>query len=375
MDINEAFCAYFADGANKNRRIGIESEHFVLRGDGTVCPYEEGTRRILEELAADFEYKNVTDGHLIGLACDAYALSVEPGGQLEVSISPQENAAEICEVFEAFYAKAVHCLEKYGVRLATFGALEKSRVGQIPLIPKKRYEYMDRYFARIGEYGRYMMRATASCQVSVDYADEADFVNKFRAAYLLTPVFALLAANGGEGGFLKRLDIWEKTDPGRTRIPSDLFAEDFGFSSYARCVTETPAIFMPGIGFTGDEKIGSLLEKCEPDNSVIEHCLSMVFPDVRLKKYIEIRVGDAMEYKRAAAYGAFAAAVLYRGAAETVKYLGVSDTADISRAKDEVRKNAYGAQIYGRPVREIIEFAAGFAPEEYAAFNCAEQRG
>lgn len=375
MDINEAFCGYFAEGANRNRRIGIETEHFVLRGDGTVCPYEEGTRRILEELSPDFKYKNVTDGQLIGLACDDYALSVEPGGQLEISISPKENAAQICGVFESFYAKIAPCLKKYGVSLATFGALEKRRVGEIPLIPKKRYEYMDRYFAGIGEYGRYMMRATASCQVSVDYADEADFVNKFRAAYLLTPIFALLAANGGEGGFLKRLKIWNGTDPVRTRIPPDLFAEGFGFSSYARCVADTPAIFMPGMGYTGDEKIGSLLEKCELDDSVIEHCLSMVFPDVRLKKYIEIRVGDAMEYKRAAAYGAFVSAVLYRGAAETVKYLGVSDTAEILTAKDEVRKNAYGAQIYGRPVRDVIGFAAELAPEEYAALKNAEQRG
>lgn len=373
MDTKEAFCGYFAAGANPGRRIGVELEHFVLKADGSVCAYDEGSRRILEALAPDFEYKNVQDGHLIGVANDDYCISLEPGAQLEVSISPKENIRGICASFESFYKRLAPELAMCGVRLAAFGALDRRRVDKIPLIPKKRYEYMDRYFAETGSCGRYMMRASASCQFSVDYADEADFVKKFRAAYLLTPVFALLAANGGEGGFLKRIEIWDNVDPARTWVPEDLFSPGFGFGSYAEKIMDTPAIFMPQAGYTGDAKIGELAEKYGTDDEALEHFLSMVFPDVRLKKYIEIRVGDAMEYKAAAAYAAFGAAVLYRGADAVLRLLKDAEVGDIAVAKHAVARGGFDAEIYGMPARKIVEFIAGLAPEEWA--ELAHRRG
>ena len=112
-------------------------------------------------------------------------------------------------MLNGFYEKAEPILKRYGAELLNIPAVTEEQLDKIELIPKKRYEYMDRYFKSSGTMGKFMMRGSASLQVSVDYKDETDFVKKFRLAYVLCPLFALVTGGKMRDGYLKRIEIWK----------------------------------------------------------------------------------------------------------------------------------------------------------------------
>lgn len=360
--INE-FCRYFALGATKEKRIGIELEHFVIKHNGMPLEYSGGMECVLSDLARNFDCVFYEDGSILGMLDDKFSITLEPGAQLEVSICPLNTADDINAAFDSFYALVTPVLQKHGARLCTVPVLSEAQLAKAGLIPKKRYEYMDKYFQASGTMGRYMMRGTASAQVSLDYSCEEDFVRKFRAAYLLTPLFALLTASGSPGDemYLKRFEIWDNVDKIRTGPPQDLFCESFGFASYAEQLMNTPAIFIPqngGYVYTGDETIASLASRFGTDCGLLEHYLSMVFPDVRLKNYIEIRIADSTSSQLAVDYGCFAAALLYNaGIVHEIltRYHGIGIN-DIENAKNSVRRHGKNAEIYGRNAGAELEY-------------------
>ena len=121
-----------------------------------------------------------SEGFLIGLSCDKYNITLEPGAQIEISIKPTENICEIENIYGEFLSVINPILDKYSYRLTTLGYMPKNKAKDISLIPKKRYEYMNKYFKSVGTRGINMMRGTASAQVSIDFADEKDCVQKFK---------------------------------------------------------------------------------------------------------------------------------------------------------------------------------------------------
>ena len=360
LNTEEFFCDYFQKGANKNQRIGLELEHFVLKSDNSVLSYKDGVGDVLKNIAPKFDKTAYESGNILGLANEKYAISLEPGAKMEVSVSPMTEIGEIEEAFDEFYAAVNPELEKHNAHLAAKPVLTYTEPENIEMIPKKRYEYMDRYFRTTGSMGSSMMRASASAQVSIDYENEADFARKFRAAYILTPFFALASAGRKTyDGYLKRISIWNDVDKARTAPPADLFDDGFGFKSYARGLLSVPAIFVPlkeEYIYTADEPISSLCSRYPLTTDMAEHYLSMVFPDVRLKNYIEIRAADSMPKNCTAAYGALAKIIFYTG--EILEYIekryaGVK-ISDIENAKLSAVASGCDALFYGHNAHDEL---------------------
>ncbi len=186
---------YFRAGCKEdyNRRIGVEIEHFVIKEDNTNATYEE----IAELLEAVFgnEQCEYEQRSLLGCVTMEYAISLEPAAQLEISIFPRKTVQELEQIYEGFLKRMESYLGLRHMRLETCGYQPYAKAAELPLIPKRRYEYMDAYFKHTETMGIRMMRGSASTQVSIDYLNEQDFVKKFQLAQMLSPVLALLTEN------------------------------------------------------------------------------------------------------------------------------------------------------------------------------------
>ena len=250
---------YFADGGIRHctEKIGVELEHIIVDGQTrqSVSYYgEKGIAALLERLSSHFPWRYEPEGSLLGVYNDDFSISLEPAGQLEVSINPREDISLIYRIYRMFLEQITPILRDWGYEMLTLGYHPVSRAEDMELIPKKRYEYMDRHFMNTGCCGINMMRGTAATQVSIDYDSEEDFILKIRVAYMLMPLLKLLTDNtpvmDGEayGGHMARTYIWDNVDPARTGIIPGLFDEDFGFEKYAEFLMNMPVIFVENQG-------------------------------------------------------------------------------------------------------------------------------
>lgn len=361
----EALVNYFLAGCKTDGRmtVGLEVEHFITQADGTPVSFEQ-IQQVMQTLQQSGDVPVVMEGEYVGFYNNAYALSLEPACQLEISILPQPSVSRLMAVYEGFAARLHRALSKLGMRGYNLGYHPTRRASALPLIPKKRYEVMDRYFQKRGHHGMQMMRATASTQVSVDYFSEQDFVRKYRVACLIAPLLALLTDNApvyeGEPNhtYSVRTSIWNDVDPDRCGIPPILMDEDFGFEKYADYILQKPLVVSrrgprtEGVG----RKSAFEVYPSSMGREEIEHVLSMFFFDVRLKSYIELRVADSMPAAYVAGYAELVKAVLSSPAAQDGilrHYAGVT-VADIEAAKVGICCNGYKAQVYGRPVADEV---------------------
>jgi len=316
--IRQYIVDYFSEGSKHTGdfKIGVELEHFVVEEASlkSVTYYsDDGVQQILSELLPFFPVSYYEDDNILALANDDYSITLEPGSQLEISINPKKHIKSIKRIYNEFTAQLKEQLKKRSCKLVSYGYLPKSSITDIKLLPKKRYRFMDNNFQKTGTMGRNMMRGTASCQVSIDYFNEADFVRKVRCAYVLSPVISYMSSNSPvfEGKTnnnpLLRTLIWRNTDKSRTGIIPGLFDDNFGFEKYADYVLEAPAIFWNNNGkfCETDLKVIDVMQKSDNIAESSQLYLSLVFPDVRLKQYIEIRIADGMPIERSLGYAAF----------------------------------------------------------------------
>ena len=285
--------------------FGVELEHFVVKKDTkeAVSYYgENGVEAILTKLKPFYEESAYSEGHLIALGREGIALSLEPAAQLEVSISPQTDIGAIHAIYERFVREITPILKEHAYEMVTCGYQPGSRVEDLELLPKPRYRFMDAYFAKIGPYGRQMMRGTASTQVSVDYYSEEDFSDKYSIAYALKDVLTHFSSNspvyegGGYTGFTLRDDIWSKTDARRVDVAPYMIDGTMSFEDYADFVLQTPVIVnKEGAQEYYDERtIGEIAGERVFTGEELTHVLSMVFPMIRAKHFLEIRFADSM---------------------------------------------------------------------------------
>lgn len=371
---------HFYQGCKENcvQELGLEIEHFVVKKDSkkTVSYYEEhGIAQILLDLSAAFSKKEMTASRdLIGMSNKDYNITIEPAGQLEISIAPRSDIAQIRHIYHKFLKLLAPVLEKHGCELVTLGYHPITKAGSLPLIPKKRYEYMDNYFKNTGKYGMNMMRGTASTQISIDYCSEEDFVLKYRVAYILMPALKLLCDNTPvfEGRpqkhLLKRTDIWNNVDPDRTGIIPGLFEDDFGFESYSQYLWNLPLIFVMRDGapvYTERKTTGELYSNKILTVEEINHILSMTFLDVRLKNYIEMRAADAMPFEYVMAYMALIKGIFFhQEVLQTIACMFPVSVKDILHAQKELREKGYQADIYGEEACEFLGQILEFASEK-----------
>ncbi|MEY8469280.1 glutamate-cysteine ligase family protein [Faecalibaculum rodentium] len=345
-------------------RVGVEVEHFLLDHVSGHPLTASQVEDMLEMLRTDYDQAFYEDGRLIALQ-DAHTLiTLEPGSQFEVSFLYTRDMDQLKAWYDQAMAPVMKLVETQGADVVWSGGLPTVPADEVRRIDKHRYEYMEAWFARTGNRGREMMKATASVHVSIDYADEADFVRKVRAANILHPLLAFLMSNtpdyAGQDNpdILLRDSIWSDTDPARTGIPDGLFDEGFGYQGYADWLEQIPVILMvDGETYVPEPDliVGQTGEKYGWNKAHIQHLLSMAFPDVRVKNFIEIRSADSVKPPYITAYAALIRALFY--SRETVDWvLSLAQSADeIQAAKAALRKDDWNAGIYGQPVTAVLD--------------------
>jgi glutamate--cysteine ligase len=335
---------YLAAGCKPPRewRIGTEHERFGFdRTTFRPPPYEpNGIRAILEELQR-FGWTPILDqGRLIGLkgteARKQAAVSLEPGGQLELSGGLMETLHETKQELAWFFAEIRTVAEPLGLGFVPLGFHPTARREDMPWMPKSRYAIMRRYMPKKGRLGLDMMLRTCTVQANLDFESEADMVRKMRVSAALQPLATALFANspfveGRPSGFFStRAHVWTETDPDRTGIPAVIFEPGFGFERYVDWVLDVPMYFIQREGKFIDLAgcsfrafmAGQLPERpgeIATLGDFTDH-LTTVFPDVRLKRFIEMRGADAGTPAMMLAQSALWVGLLYDQAALAAAY-------------------------------------------------------
>lgn len=292
----------------KDFKIGAEFEHFIVHKDTLeTVHYGElnGVAHTLEKLADKGWNPQYIKGHILGLTQKDINITLEPGAQFEVSINPKKSIKEIEKTYIDFLKDIIPIVEDKNQCLISMGYHPVSKIANIPFIPKERYKYMSKYFRDKGIYAHNMMKGTASIQVAIDYSDERDFKKKFRLANLLSPILSLIFDNSPifEGNIypnnILRTDIWNKCDDDRSKIVEEALDKEFGFKEYAEYILNIPPILIKkddDFIFVGNKKVKDIFDPEKFTEEELEHILTMVFPDVRAKGFIEIRMMDAVPY-------------------------------------------------------------------------------
>ncbi len=312
-------------------RIGTEHEKFGYCKDTLQpLPYEgdRSIHAVLSALRDRFGWAPVEEqGKLIGLVKDGANVSLEPGGQLELSGAPLETIHQTCDEVNVHLAEVKAVSDDIGVRFIGLGAAPIWTHEEMPLMPKGRYKLMDAYMGTVGTHGRQMMRRTCTVQVNLDFASEADMVQKMRVAVALQPVATALFANspffeGKPNGHKSwRSRIWRDLDPARTGTVPFIFEEGFGFQAWVDWVLDVPMYFVYrdgkyidalGMSFR-DFLRGELpaLPGEKPTLSDWADHMTTVFPEARVKKYIEMRGADGGPWRRLCALPAFWVGLMY----------------------------------------------------------------
>ncbi|QBF33562.1 glutamate--cysteine ligase [Thalassococcus sp. S3] len=312
-------------------RIGTEHEKFgYCRDTLQPLPYD-GERSILAVL------KGLRDGHgwaplteggkLIGLEKGGANISLEPGGQLELSGAPLETIHETCDEVNSHLADVRDISDKIGVGFIGLGAAPIWTHEQMPMMPKGRYKLMDAYMQKVGTMGRTMMRRTCTVQVNLDFSSETDMVKKMRVALALQPVAVALFANSPffegkpNGHKTWRSRVWRDLDASRTGMLPFVFDDSFGFEAWAEYALDVPMYFVYRDGVYHDAlgqsfrdflkgELPALPGETPTLSDWADH-LTTIFPEARVKKFIEMRGADGGPWRRLCALPAFWVGLMY----------------------------------------------------------------
>ncbi len=314
-------------------RIGTEHEKFgFYRSGHAPPPYQPGGIRAMLEGLAERGFAPILDGGgPIGLRREGESVSLEPGGQFELSGAPLETLHETADELERHFAEVRAVAAPLGLGFAPLGFHPLARREDMPWMPKGRYAVMRRYMPRVGGRGLDMMLRTCTVQVNLDFASEADMVRKFRLSLALQPLATALFANspfveGKPTGLMSnRAAVWTDTDPDRTGIPRFVFEDGFGFARYVEWALDVPMYFVYRRGAWHDVAGASFRTFMERGLAALpgeratvgdfaDH-LTTIFTDVRLKRFLEMRGADAGSGPMMLAQSAFWVGLLYDEAA------------------------------------------------------------
>lgn len=372
-------------------RIGTEHEKFGFYADNLApVPYAgpHGIERLLHLMEGLLGWQPILDREkIIGLVdpVGGGAISLEPGGQFELSGAPLETVHQTCRELHAHLAQLRECAEPLGIGFLGLGASPVWSLAETPVMPKSRYEIMTRYMPKVGTRGLDMMYRTATVQVNLDFSSEADMVRKMRVSLALQPVATALFANspfidGAANGLLSnRAEIWRDTDNARAGLIPFAFEEGFGYERYVDWALDVPMYFVKRGDVYHDvagQSFRDLMEGRLPGLpgaratlSDWKNHLSTLFPDVRLKRFLEMRGADAGRWRSLTALPAFWVGLLYDQAALDAAWELVRDwTAEERQAlRDGVPRTALATPFRGGTVRDIARAAVAIARSGLAA--------
>ena len=312
-------------------RIGTEHEKFGYCKDSLQpLPYDgpRSIRALLEGLSAEFGWDPINEGErIVGLTKDGANISLEPGGQVELSGAPLETIHETCDEVNEHLRQVQIVADRIGAQFIGLGAAPEWTHEEMPLMPKGRYKLMDAYMGTVGTHGTQMMRRTCTVQVNLDFSSEADMIQKMRVAVALQPVATALFANspffeGKVNGHKSwRSRIWRSLDEARTGMVPFIFDEGFGFEAWAEWVLDVPmyfvyrdGVYIDALGQSFRDFLKGELPALPGETPTLsdwaDH-LTTVFPEARVKKFIEMRGADGGPWRRLCALPAFWVGLTY----------------------------------------------------------------
>ncbi len=370
--------AYMASGcaAPEAWRIGTEHEKFVF-DINTLRPvsYEgdTGIRALLNGLTR-FGWTPVEEyGNPIALTKDKCAITLEPGGQFELSGAPLETLHQTCAEVHTHLVEVQAINDEIGAAMIGLGFLPQWERKDITWMPKGRYEIMGNYMPTKGNLGIDMMTRTCTVQVNLDFATEADMVRKFRISLALQPLATALFANspfteGKPNGYLSfRSQVWNDTDPDRCGMLPFVFEDGFGFERYVDYMLDVPMYFVyrdgiyhnvAGLSFRDfmAGKLAGFEGQIPYISDWVDH-MTTVFPEVRLKKYIEMRGADGGPWDRLCALPAFWVGLLYDSSAEDAVWDLVKDWSleEITQLRDEVPRHGLKTAFRGGNLQHLAK--------------------
>ncbi len=333
VQTKEDLIRYFHEGAKPRTqwRVGTEYEKIaVLAEDGRALPFSgpRSVEEMLRRLVDHYDYEPVEeDGRILALNGERARITIEPGGQIELSGEQCETIHCAHREFTRHIDELMDVGREIDATLLGLGMQPISRIDEIELLPKARYRIMYPYMARKGRLGQRMMKQTAGVQANLDYSSEADAMRKMRVAMGITPLIYAMFANsplcdGRLNGYQSfRGHIWTDTDPDRCGTLEFIFRDDAGFDDYAEYALDVPMYFLirdheyidmtqpPGMTFRQFMERGFHGEHATVDDWG-EH-LTTIFTEVRLKRYIEIRSADGQPPALMLALPALCKGILY----------------------------------------------------------------
>jgi glutamate--cysteine ligase len=356
-------------------RVGTEHEKFPFRiTDHSPVPYagSRGIRALLDGMETILGWEPIMEGdNIIGLAdvTGGGAISLEPGGQFELSGAPVDNVHQTAGELFAHLAQVREVAGPLGIGFLGLGMTPRWTRADIPVMPKGRYKIMTSYMPKVGKYGLDMMYRTCTVQTNHDFSSEADMVRKMRVALALQPVATALFANspfteGKPNGFVSfRSEIWRDTDNQRSGMLPFVFEDGMGFERYVDYALDVPMYFIKRgdhyIDVSGksfrDHLEGKLLPRERATISDWANHVSTIFPEVRLKRYIEMRGSDGGPWRRLPSLPAYWVGLIYDDANLDACWEIVKDWTAPERQKlrDDVPKLGFKAKIRNRTLLDL----------------------
>ncbi|MGO9744287.1 MAG: glutamate--cysteine ligase [Roseiarcus sp.] len=379
--------AWFEAGAKSPGMVRIGTEHEKLtfyEAEASPVPYEgeRGVGALLAGMREALGWEPIEDGgRLIGLYDPAHggAISLEPGGQFELSGAPVDSVHETADELDRHLAVAKAAAAPLGIGFLALGMSPKWRLAETPAMPKSRYRIMTAYMPKVGTRGLDMMYRTCTVQSNLDFCSEADMVTKLRVGLALQPMITALFANspftdGKANGFVSaRSDVWLHTDDARTGMLPFAFEPGMGFERYVDYALDVPMYFVKrgdiyhdvsGASFRDllDGRLAGLPGERATLSDWANH-LSTIFPEVRLKRYLEMRGADVGPRDRIVALPALMVGLYYDADA-------LAGARDLTAGWDEAARLALrvdaprlglAAPIAGRTLRDVARDALALA--------------
>jgi glutamate--cysteine ligase len=402
----EDLVAWFEAGSKPaaSFRIGTEHEKIPFyRGDHAPVPYEgdratgrAGVQALLDGMRVELGWSPILDrGAIIGLYDEAEggAISLEPGGQFELSGAPlatiHDTEAELARHFTVLDAVAA----PLDIGFLSLGMSPKWRLDATPMMPKQRYEIMKKYMPKVGTRGLEMMFRTSTVQANLDFSGEADMVKKFRVSLALQPLVTALFANspfseGKLNGLLSvRSEIWRDTDKARTGMLPFVFEPGMGFERYVDYALDVPMYFVKRgetyhdvAGARFEDLLDGRLPPLPGERATLSdwaNHVSTIFPEVRLKRYLEMRGADAGPRPLLPALPAFFVGLLYTPSCLDAAWdiVKVWNPEAREKLRADVPRLGLEARIEGRKLREVGVEVLSLARAGLAGRKCLDADG
>ncbi len=378
-------------------RIGTEHEKFGFTQDGHApLPYEAdgaSVRKMLEGLTRFGWEPILEDGKPVALKRAGASITLEPGGQFELSGAAVTCLHETCREVNGHLREVREVAEEIGAGFLGLGFSPKWSLAETPLMPKARYGIMKAYMPRVGGLGHQMMFRSCTVQTNLDFSSEADMAKKFRVSMALQPVATALFANspfadGKPNGFLSyRAHVWTDTDPDRTGNLPFVFEDGLGFEKYVDWALDAPMYFVKREGRYLDASgqsfrdfLAGKLPALPGERPVIsdwEDHLGTLFPEVRLKTFLEQRGADGGPWSRLCALPALWVGLLYDDAALEAAWRYVADwrLEEVEALRRGAAKLALRTPFRGATLQDVARDVLAIARDGLKARNVLNAHG